>query len=126
MAKTRKRKRPNFSRFKRRFHRPKSKAIPILPVAAAAYSILLKPHPWASAGDTPISKLQAGNFQGFMGDLVSQSVSMTPDFKSFDLGIGLSFWGPIIGGAAGHFIANKIGVNRYMHKLPMVGKYISL
>ena len=112
-----------FGRFRRRMA---GKTIPILPVAAVAYVTLLKPHPWAASNDTPLFKLQHGNFQGFAQDLVTQAVGFTPDMKNFDWNIAAGFWGPIIGGAVGHMIANKVGINRYMHRIPMVGKYLSL
>jgi hypothetical protein len=35
-------------------------------------------------------------------------------------------YGGLIAGYAGHMIANKLGVNRYMKKIPMVGKWVQL
>ena len=35
-------------------------------------------------------------------------------------------WAPVIAGVGGHFVANKVGLNRNIRKIPMVGKYISL
>lgn len=126
MATKKKRKSPSrYRRFKRHFRR-KDKSIPILPVGGSLYTVFLKPHPWAAAGDTPLNKLMNGQYDLFLGDLVSQAASMTPDFKTFDAGIGLQFYAPIVGGLLGHWLANKAGINKYMHRIPMVGKYISL
>jgi len=106
-------------------HRKKDRTIAILPIAGLAYSVLLKPHPWASSTDTPLEKLKNGRIDKFVQDLVTQAVSMTPDMKTFDWNIGIGFWAPILGGFVGHMVMNRIGVNKQVHKIPLLGKYIS-
>jgi hypothetical protein len=35
-------------------------------------------------------------------------------------------YGGLIAGVIGHMIANKLGVNRYMKRIPLVGKWVQL
>ena len=35
-------------------------------------------------------------------------------------------YGGLAAGIAGHWVAQKTGVNRYMKRIPMIGKYIAL
>ena len=35
-------------------------------------------------------------------------------------------YGGLLAGIAGHMLATKFGVNKYMRRIPMIGKYIAL
>ena len=35
-------------------------------------------------------------------------------------------YGGLIAGIVGHKLANKFGINRYMKRVPMIGKYVQL
>lgn len=44
----------------------------------------------------------------------------------WDSGIFINTWTPVAVGIAGSMIAGKTGINRYLRKVPLVGKHIKL
>lgn len=66
----------------------------------------------------------------FKNVLPYETIGYTGDWKSpfnsFDMGIWIRNLGLIFGGAIVHKAANALGVNRFIAKIPLIGKYLSL
>jgi hypothetical protein len=129
------RRRARFPRARAAYRRGKwrsqSKAIPILPVAAA-FGTILAPAVFGGGGYTgALGKFQSEGIQGavreFTDILAIQTTGYKPsDGSNWGLDKPTATWATIVGALVGHFLANKFGINRSIHKIPIFGKYISL
>ena len=123
----------SYPRRKYRSFRKGKSPIPLLPLIPTVNSALLQPifgdgARWGAAkfiqnGDPAGAIMEAGNIlsMNFTGYSLKG-----PDAGTFYPHHLINTYTPIAVGLAGHFIAQKLGVNRMMKKIPMVGKYISL
>ena len=116
----------------RRFRRGKA-PIPILPVLAVSNGLLIKPllgdadmagalH-WFQAGDSQKAVTEMVDIIGinFLGTKFSDHTQtplwtqkMIENYTTIALGV------------AGHIVAQKLGINKHIRKIPMVGKYVAL
>jgi hypothetical protein len=81
--------------------------------------------------DGAISKMQSGGIgeaaKEFIDVLSIQTTGYKPsDGSNWGWSKPTSTWTTIIVSMLGHYAANKLGINRNLAKIPMVGKYISL
>ena len=116
----------------RRFRRGKA-PIPILPVMAVANGLLIKPLfgdaqmygalNLVKDGHTDLAVKEFIDIVGinFLGTKLSDPTpnpvwtqKMIENYTTIALGV------------AGHMVAQKLGINKHIRKIPMVGKYVSL
>jgi hypothetical protein len=123
MAKRKAKRRFSRLRSSRRFRKHSKARLPILPLVSLAPPALNFVN-WVK------DPLQAGNFQGAA---YNGAYSLLKDFAGYDLNEGkwtggnmLSTYAALLAGYFGHRIASKFGVNRMMHKIPLVGRYLEL
>jgi hypothetical protein len=74
--------------------------------------------------------LMQGNIQGAA---YNGAYSLLKDFTGYDLneqrwtgGNMLQTYGSLLAGYLGHRLATKFGVNRYLGKIPILGKWVEL
>ena len=104
------------SYIKRRARPKKDKRIPILPLAGIAVSVA-----------KPIEKAIAGDYEGALAELSARFTGYNPQSQVFDWKYALlNGYVPVIAGALGSKLATKVGANRAISKVPMIGKYIKL
>ena len=71
--------------------------------------------------------IETGNIEAFAAEVGARYTGYNYQSGQFDLRYALmNGWAPFIAGVAGHMVASKLGVNRYLGRIPMIGKYISL
>lgn len=119
MAK-RKAKRRRYRRAKPYKRRRKSKKIPILPVAGAIAPMA-------------IAIKNSGGIRGITSDpqkalfnIVYEYSGLSMDAGRWDSSVLLRNVGIWVGTAVGHKVANALGVNRALGKIPFIGKYLSI
>lgn len=122
--KTPKKKRHWYSRKpKRKGH--KSHQIAILPTLG-----ILNLGSYALTAGGKLSVLQKGDIQGYlnwvMKDGMMATIGVDPTTKTFDLNRMWAGTFPIVIGALGSKAMTMLGVNRYMSKLPIIGKRVKL
>jgi len=90
--------------------------MPILPLLGLGMG-LAKPVEMVIMGDMPGALAEAGaRFTGY-----------NYQSKQFDAMYALmNGWLPFLAGVGGHMVAQKLGVNRYMRKIPVIGKWVGL
>jgi hypothetical protein len=128
----RKRKTRTVYRYKKRRRRRRSKRIPLLPTITAANFAIVEP----LFG-------RAGHFGGAVRFL-QEGRPPAEAFKEFTDVLGYNFLGykfsngdfnwtypmqtytALILSYVGHMLANKLGVNTHLKRIPLVGKYISI
>lgn len=108
-----------------------SKRIPLLPTVVGLGTTII-PALFGGAGFSGALPLaQAGDYAGAAREFIDVLSIQTTGYKPSDG----SNWGltkpaqtytAIIMALIGHYLCNKLGVNRSIAKIPMVGKYISL
>ncbi len=75
----------------------------------------------------PIQQAIDGEYEAAIAEAGARFTGYNYQSKVFDLKYAfMNCWLPIIVGAVGSKVATKLGVNRAMKKIPMVGKYIKL
>lgn len=100
----------------RRYRRKGSRKIPILPLIGMVAPMV-----------DPIKLAISGNFEGALAETGSRVTGYNFQSKTFVPMYAVErFWLPFIAGIVGHKLAQKSGVNRYMSKLPMIGKMVQL
>ena len=104
------------SRPKKRYRRGKQK-IPLGPVLGLVGTVLSARHPWASEGDTVVSKLIKGNFEGALNDLPAAFLGVTP--KGIDWATITRTWAPTAVGIGIHLSVGRFA-NKYLRKVPYV------
>ena len=116
----------------RRFSRGKQ-PIPILPVLAVSNGLLIKPLFGDASMYGALNHMRDGN----SGKAVTEFIDI----------VGINFLGTkfsdhtqtplwtqkmienyttIALGVAGHIVAQKLGINKHIRKIPMIGKYVAL
>lgn len=108
-----------------------SKRIPLLPIVGVAGTTLIPALFGGGGFDGAINIAQSkGIGEGvkeFIDVLSIQTTGYKPsDGSNWGWTRPTSTWTTIILSMLGHYAANKLGVNRTLAKIPMVGKYISL
>jgi len=102
-------------RAKRR-RRIKSKKIPILPLAGLGVALA-----------KPIENALAGDYKGALAELGARFTGYNYQSQVFDPKYALmNGYLPVVAGSIGSKVATKLGVNRALGKIPMIGKYIKL
>jgi hypothetical protein len=126
------RKRPRrtyaLARPRRRISRPrwfrrgrKSKKIPMLPLAGLGAMVATP----GFRGVSIVDDVMKGDFNGAMYDARERFLCVDNTGK-FQVGWVLPNYAPLIFGVIGHMVAQKVGINKYFDRIPVVGKYLSL
>jgi len=103
-------------RFARRVRRHRSKTIPILPLVGLAAGMA-----------KPVQVAMSGDYMGALAETGARYTGYNFQSGQFDLMYALmNGYLPFVAGCAGHMIAQRLGVNRTISRIPFVGKYISL
>ena len=113
----------------RRFRRGKA-PLPILPILGGVVAPMIDSFERAGGmNDLQSDPVKFG--KGFI-DQIGQhymGYSIFPDVSGVT-GLNTQYlfntYGGLLAGVIGHMVANKLGVNRYMKKVPLIGKYIQL
>ena len=101
---------------KKKKRRKKDNRVPILTIAGVGAAVA-----------KPIQLAAEGDIEGGLAELGARFTGYNYQSKQFDLKYALmNGYLPIVLGAIGSKVATKIGVNRAMKKIPMVGNYIKL
>ena len=101
---------------KKRKRRTKDKRVPVLTLLGLGAAVA-----------NPVQQAIAGNYEGAIAEAGARFTGYNYQSKVFDLKYAfMNGYLPIILGALGSKAATKLGVNRAMKKIPMVGKYIKL
>lgn len=101
---------------KRSRRRSKNTRIPILPMVGLASGMI------PSAG-----LAMQGNYSSALAELGARYAGYNFENKIFNPQYALiNGWLPFIAGVAGHMVASKLGVNRAIAKVPMIGKWVEL
>lgn len=75
----------------------------------------------------PVQQAIEGNYEAAIAETGARFTGYNYQSKVFDLKYAvMNCYLPIVLGALGSKIATKLGVNRAMKKIPMLGKYIKL
>ena len=112
MAPKKRRRRASFSRKRAK----RDKRIPILPLAGIAVAVI-----------KPIEKAVSGDYEGALAELSARFTGYNPQSQVFDWKYALmNGYVPVIAGALGSKLATKVGANRAIAKVPMIGKLIKL
>jgi hypothetical protein len=75
----------------------------------------------------PIENAIAGNYMGALAEVGSRFTGYNFQSQQFDFKYALmNGYLPIIMGAIGSKVATKLGVNRALKKIPMIGKWVKL
>ena len=96
--------------------------LPIAPIAGIVGGIAMAKHPYATAGDTVVSKLMRGNYEGAFSDLAPAFTGFTSDGK-FHVQTLLATYGPMVAGGVIHWaVGGKLGINRMLGraKVPII------
>jgi len=94
----------------------KDKRVPVLPLLGLGAAVA-----------KPIQQAIAGDYEEAIAELGARFVGYNYQSRVFDLKYAfMNCWLPIILGAVGSKVATKLGVNRSVAKIPMLGKYIKL
>lgn len=110
--------------FSRPFRRHKANhKIPLLPILGLVPP-MLNAYNWARP------PLESGNLSGAV---YNGAYSLMKDFTGYDLnenkwtgGNMVATYTGILAGFIGHKLATRFGINRYMAKIPLAGKYLEL
>lgn len=102
-------------------HRKTSKRIPLLPLVTGVAPVFMA---YSKLGGTPESLF-------FNPQETLRQIAF--EYSGYDINTGgwhsdifmrnIGMW---IAGAAGHYIANKAGVNRAIARIPFIGKYVGV
>ena len=68
----------------------------------------------------------SGAILGVANQIVKQYTGMRLSGDGFDQSYLISTYGGLAAGVAGHMVANRLGVNKQMKRIPMLGKYVQL
>ena len=97
--------------------------MPILPLVGLA-------PPMMNVVNWALPPLKAGNIQGAA---YNAAYSLALDFAGYDLnkkewtgGNMLSTYGAMFAGILGHMLASKLGANRAIKRIPILGKWVQL
>lgn len=109
-------KRRRRSSTKKRARPKKDKRMPILTLAGIGAAV-----------SKPIQNAIEGDYEGALAELGARFTGYNYQSKTFDWKYAaMNGYIPIIAGAIGSKIATKVGANRAIAKIPMIGKYIKL
>jgi len=116
-------------RYARRFRRGKA-PLPLLPIIGG----VVAPMADAVSRVGGIDAFTSNPIEAITGliDQIGQKYTGFSPFaakyghESFNIGWAIPTYTGLFAGIAGHMIANKLGVNRYMKKIPLIGKYVQL
>lgn len=98
-----------------RRHKPKSR-VPVLPLLGIGIGLA-----------DPIMQAVGGDFSGALAESGARIVGYNYQSKTTNVMYALSnFWLPVALGTGAHFGAKAIGLNKAIHKIPFVGKYVEL
>jgi hypothetical protein len=76
-------------------------------------------------GVSIVDDVMKGDFNGAMYDARERFLCVDNTGK-FQVGWVLPNYAPLIFGVIGHMVAQKVGINKYFDRIPVVGKYLSL
>lgn len=112
-------------RYARRFRKGKS-PMPILPLLGGVVAPLMS----AVQGSNFMHDIQTNPTAAISG-LIDQIGQKYTGYSflygyGFDINRVIPTYTGLFAGLAGHMLANKLGVNRYMKKVPIVGKWVQL
>ena len=94
----------------------RDKRIPVLPLVGLAAAVA-----------KPVQLAIEGNYEGAFAETGARFTGYNYQSKVFDWKYALfNGYLPIVLGAVGSKIATKLGVNKAIAKIPMIGKYIKL
>lgn len=101
---------------KKRKRRKKDNRVPLLTIAGLAAAVA-----------NPIQQAIEGDYEAAIAEAGARFTGYNYQSKVFDLKYAfMNAYLPIILGAVGSKVATKIGVNRALRKVPMVGNLIKL
>ena len=101
---------------KKKKRRAKDKRVPILTIAGLGAAVA-----------NPIQKAIDGDYEGALAEVGARFTGYNYQSKTFDLKYAaMNGYLPIVLGALGSKVATKLGVNRALKKVPLIGKYIKL
>lgn len=108
-----------------------SKRIPLLPTVVGLGTTIIPAIFGGGEYSGALKIAQSGDYGGavreFMDVLSIQTTGYKPsDGSNWGLAKPAATWGAIIAATLGHYALNKLGVNRNIAKIPMIGKYIAL
>ena len=116
-------------RYYRRFRRGKA-PLPILPILGGVVAPMMDS--FERAGGMDDLKSDPVKFgKGFIDQIAQHytGYSVFPDVSGVT-GLNTQYlfntYGGLLAGVVGHMLANKFGINRYMKKVPLIGKYVQL
>jgi len=113
----------------RRFHRIRKGPLPILPIVGGVVAPLARS--FTSAGGMANLQSDPVGFGKGMLDQISQryaGISIFPEMSGvsgFQINPLIETYGGLAAGIFGHWLCNRFGVNRYMKRIPFVGKWIA-
>lgn len=101
---------------KNKRRRRRDKRIPILTTAGLAIAF-----------SRPIENAIAGNYMGALAEVGSRFTGYNFQSQQFDIMYALkNGYLPIFMGAIGSKVATKLGANRALKQVPLIGKYVKL
>jgi hypothetical protein len=116
MAKTKTRRfryRPRYRGYRRYM---RNKQVPVLPLLGLGAGLI-----------APAQLALSGDYAGALAETGARYTGYNFQSKQFDFMYALmNGWLPFLAGVVGHYVANKVGLNRHIKKLPFVGKYVAL
>jgi hypothetical protein len=104
--------------------------MPILPILGGVVAPMVQSFNYAG-GVGLLQSDPVGLGRGMLDQIGQRymGISIFPDMsgvKGFQINPVIETYGGLFAGIFGHMIASKFGVNRYMKKIPLIGKWVSL
>ena len=90
--------------------------MPILPLVGVGVAMI-----------KPVEVAMSGDWAGAVAETGARFTGYNYQSGKVDIGYAaVNGWLPVIAGVIGHKVANISGINKSIHNVPMVGKYIEL